>query len=66
MSEPCDVNSHEKGLGEKLKHPFQELREKFHHTHLHETLHDARVGLIHKKHKLGKFANLVSLRVCAG
>ncbi|KAH8882570.1 phospholipase D/nuclease [Thozetella sp. PMI_491] len=50
-----DTNGHEeKGLGDKLKHPFQELKEKLHNTHLH----DVKVQLIHKKHQIGKFANL--------
>ncbi|KAB5524009.1 hypothetical protein GE09DRAFT_1065441 [Coniochaeta sp. 2T2.1] len=41
-------------LSDKLKHPFHELKEKLHHTHLH----DAKVWLHHEKHKIGKFANL--------
>ncbi|KAI2472482.1 phospholipase D/nuclease [Annulohypoxylon bovei var. microspora] len=39
---------------DKLKHPFQDLKEKLKDTHLH----DAKISLIHKKHKLGKLANL--------
>ncbi|KAI1443723.1 phospholipase D/nuclease [Annulohypoxylon stygium] len=39
---------------DKLKHPFHDLKEKLKDTHLH----DAKVSLIHKKHKLGKLANL--------
>ena len=33
-------------IGEKLKHPFQELREKLKNTQLH----DAKVHLIHQKY----------------
>ncbi|KAH6683502.1 phospholipase D p1 [Plectosphaerella plurivora] len=40
----------------KLKKPFRELEEKLEGTHLH----DAKVTLTHKKHQIGKFANLVS------
>ena len=40
----------------KLKKPFRELEEKLEGTHLH----DAKVSLVHKKHQIGKFANLVS------
>ncbi|KAI1099665.1 phospholipase D/nuclease [Jackrogersella minutella] len=39
---------------DRLKHPFHDLKEKLKDTHLH----DAKVNLIHKKHKLGKLANL--------
>ncbi|XXG95125.1 hypothetical protein Hte_001385 [Hypoxylon texense] len=41
-------------LGDKLKQPFHDLKEKLKDTHLH----DAKINLIHKKHKIGKFANL--------
>ncbi|OTB01078.1 hypothetical protein M426DRAFT_323732 [Hypoxylon sp. CI-4A] len=44
----------DRDLGDKLKHPFHELKEKLKDTHLH----DAKISLIHKKHKLGKLANL--------
>ncbi|KAI9167214.1 Phospholipase D1 [Paramyrothecium foliicola] len=43
---------------------MDDLKEKFHHTKIHEELHDAKVSLIHKKfvhlcpHTIGKFANL--------
>ncbi len=51
-----DSSDHdEKSLGDKLKHPFRELKEKLHNTHLH----DVKVNLIHKKHQIGKFGNLV-------
>jgi hypothetical protein len=40
----------------KLKKPFRELEEKLEGTHLH----DAKVAIVHKKHQIGKFANLVS------
>ncbi|KAL2017080.1 hypothetical protein VTK56DRAFT_2603 [Thermocarpiscus australiensis] len=43
------------GLRRKLKLPFHELKEKFHHS---EHLKDAKVHLIQQKHKIGKFANL--------
>ncbi|KAL7629772.1 hypothetical protein AAE478_001295 [Parahypoxylon ruwenzoriense] len=41
-------------LADRLKHPFRELKEKLKDTNLHE----AKVNLIHQKHKIGKFANL--------
>ncbi|KAK5658338.1 hypothetical protein OQA88_2314 [Cercophora sp. LCS_1] len=52
MGEPN--GKHHGHIGEKLRHPFHELKEKLHHTHLS----DAKVHLIHQKHKIGKFANL--------
>ncbi|KAK0620447.1 hypothetical protein B0T14DRAFT_567190 [Immersiella caudata] len=52
MGEPNGKHDH--GVSQKLKHPFHELKEKLHHTHLQ----DAKVHLIHQKHKIGKFANL--------
>ncbi|KAL1842573.1 hypothetical protein VTJ49DRAFT_4856 [Mycothermus thermophilus] len=42
-------------LGDKLKLPFRELRDKLHNS---QHLHNAKVRLIHKKHTIGKFANL--------
>ncbi|KAK4227459.1 putative phospholipase D1 [Podospora fimiseda] len=48
-------HDHHEGLGEKLTLPFRTLKEKIQHS---TPLHDAKVGLIHKKHKIGKFANL--------
>jgi phospholipase D1/2 len=50
-------------LSDKLKHPFHELKEKLHHTHLHDAkgdshpqdakhhghLHDVKVALHHQK-----------------
>ncbi|KAL2159472.1 hypothetical protein VTH06DRAFT_2477 [Thermothelomyces fergusii] len=42
-------------LGHKLTLPFRELKDKLSHS---EHLHDAKVHLIHQKHKIGKFANL--------
>ncbi|KAI1491290.1 hypothetical protein F5X96DRAFT_678512 [Biscogniauxia mediterranea] len=45
------------GFADKLKKPLGELKEltdKFKETHLR----DAKIELIHKKHKLGKFANI--------
>ncbi|TDZ37330.1 Phospholipase D1 [Colletotrichum sidae] len=42
------------GFFHKLKKPFRELEEKLEGTHLH----DAKVHLVHKKHQIGKFANL--------
>ncbi|RYP16543.1 hypothetical protein DL765_005104 [Monosporascus sp. GIB2] len=42
------------GLSDKLKPPMHELRDKLKDTHLH----DAKVHLIHQKHKIGKFANI--------
>ncbi|KXX82091.1 Phospholipase D1 [Madurella mycetomatis] len=43
------------GIGEKLKLPIREAKEKLHNS---SHLHDAKVHLIHQKHKIGKFANL--------
>ncbi|KAM7216915.1 putative phospholipase D1 [Rhypophila decipiens] len=51
---PQPDSKHHSSFSESLKHPFHELKEKLKHTHLH----DAKVGLIHQKHKIGKFANL--------
>ncbi|OLN81033.1 Phospholipase D1-like protein 3 [Colletotrichum chlorophyti] len=42
------------GFFDKLKKPFRELEEKLEGTHLH----DAKVHLVHKKHQIGKLANL--------
>ncbi|KAM0506840.1 hypothetical protein ACHAPB_002907 [Verticillium nonalfalfae] len=39
---------------DKLKAPFQKLEEKLEGTHLH----DAKIHITHKKHQIGKFANL--------
>ena len=52
---PADGGSNPKGLKEKLKNPFNSMREKFRDS----SLYDVKVGLIHKKHEIGKFANLV-------
>ncbi|EEY22301.1 phospholipase D p2 [Verticillium alfalfae VaMs.102] len=41
-------------LKDKLKAPFQKLEEKLEGTHLH----DAKIHITHKKHQIGKFANL--------
>lgn len=51
---------HQDDSGEKHKNPFQDLKDKFQKTQLHETLHNAKVSLIHKKQQVGKFANLVN------
>ncbi|KAL2152997.1 hypothetical protein VTH82DRAFT_4152 [Thermothelomyces myriococcoides] len=48
-------NSKHHELGHKLKLPFRELKDKLVHN---EHLHHAKVRLIHKKQKIGKFANL--------
>lgn len=53
---PADGGSNPSSLKEKMKHPFENMREKFRDT----KLYDLKVGLIHKKHELGKFANLVN------
>ena len=73
---PQDGGSNSEHLKDKLKHPFNNLREKFRDT----KLYDLKVGLIHKKycppsniqlhnsfqylilkrHEIGKFANLVN------
>ncbi|KXH66563.1 hypothetical protein CSAL01_10737 [Colletotrichum salicis] len=42
------------GFMDKLKKPFRELEDKLEGTHLH----DAKVHLVHKKHQIGKLANL--------
>ncbi|KAI1653522.1 phospholipase D/nuclease [Daldinia decipiens] len=41
-------------ISDKLRHPFHELKERLKDTHLH----DAKIGIIHQKHKFGKLANL--------
>ncbi|AEO67151.1 uncharacterized protein THITE_2115977 [Thermothielavioides terrestris NRRL 8126] len=46
-------------LGQRLKLPFHELKEKLQNSHY---LHDVKVHLIHQKHKIGKFANLCNPR----
>ncbi|KAI1809658.1 phospholipase D/nuclease [Poronia punctata] len=47
-------DGHHSDLGDRLKHPFHELKEKLKSTHLH----DAKVGLVQTKHKIGKFGNI--------
>ncbi|KAK3502387.1 hypothetical protein B0T13DRAFT_394370 [Neurospora crassa] len=44
---------HKRSTSEKLKHPFRELREKLANSSLHE-------HLVHEKHKIGKFKNLIN------
>jgi hypothetical protein len=39
----------EKKSGHGLSGMMDDLKEKFHHTKIHEELHDAKVSLIHKK-----------------
>jgi len=53
---PADGGSNPDKLKEKLKHPFSNMREKFRDS----SLYDLKVGLIHKKHEIGKFANLIN------
>ncbi|PMD36346.1 phospholipase D/nuclease [Hyaloscypha variabilis F] len=53
---PQDGGSNSEHLKDKLKHPFNNLREKFRDT----KLYDLKVGLSHKKHEIGKLANLVN------
>ncbi|KAH8596160.1 hypothetical protein B0O99DRAFT_510702 [Bisporella sp. PMI_857] len=57
---PSDGGSNPKGLKEKLKNPFSkgfnDMREKFRDS----SLYDVKVGLIHKKQEIGKFANLIN------
>lgn len=48
-------NHHDESSGHKLKLPFHGLKEKFHNG---SHLHDAKVKVIHTKHKIGKFGNL--------
>lgn len=50
---PSGEENHE-SFSDKLMNPFHELKEKLKDTHLH----DAKIHLIHKKHQIGKFANL--------
>ncbi|KAK3943299.1 hypothetical protein QBC46DRAFT_44635 [Diplogelasinospora grovesii] len=45
---------HHGSFADKFKHPFHELKEKLHNTHLH----NAKVHLTRQKHKIGKLANL--------
>ena len=40
-----DDDHHHHHIAEKLKHPFHELKEKLHNTHLH----DAKVWVHHEK-----------------
>ncbi|TGO63102.1 hypothetical protein BCON_0015g00310 [Botryotinia convoluta] len=51
---PADGGSNPSKLKEKVKNPFASLREKLHDT----KLHDVKVGLIQKKHQIGKLGNL--------
>merc|ERR1712225_61483 len=53
---PQDGGSSKEKLKEKLKHPFDNMREKFRDS----SLYDLKVGFIHKKHEIGKFANLIN------
>ncbi|KAK0736139.1 hypothetical protein B0T21DRAFT_289344 [Apiosordaria backusii] len=49
------TREHHHSVGDKIKLPFRGVKEKLSHsTHLH----DAKVHMIHTKHKIGKFANL--------
>ncbi|KAK4174526.1 hypothetical protein QBC36DRAFT_38740 [Triangularia setosa] len=51
-----DANGeHHHSLGDKIKLPFHDLKEKLSRNN---HLHDAKVHMIHTKHKIGKFANL--------
>lgn len=58
MSNPHNGVDHgdhdDQSTKEKLKHPFQELRDKLEGTHLQSL----KIGLTHQKHKIGKLANL--------
>lgn len=58
MAGSHEHNGERSDLTSKLKNPFHELKEKLRDTHLHDELHDVKVNLIHKKHKLGKLGNL--------
>lgn len=55
--EPVDeaVDAH-RSLGDRVRHPFPELREKLRDTHLY----DIKVGAIQLKHRVGKLENLVN------
>ncbi|KAI1157537.1 phospholipase D/nuclease [Nemania serpens] len=54
MSQSDAQDGDHSDLADKLKHPFQELKDKLRDTHLH----DIKISLIHKKHQVGKFGNL--------
>ncbi|KAI1109876.1 phospholipase D/nuclease [Nemania sp. NC0429] len=54
MSQTEAQDGHHSHLADKLKHPFQELKDKLKDTHIH----DIKIGLINKKHQVGKFGNL--------
>ncbi|KAG9236350.1 hypothetical protein BJ875DRAFT_456734 [Amylocarpus encephaloides] len=53
---PADGGSNLEHLKDKVKHPFSGLREKLRDTRLY----DLKVGLIHKRNSIGKFANLIN------
>ncbi|KAJ4354154.1 uncharacterized protein N0V89_005887 [Didymosphaeria variabile] len=46
----------DRGLKDKIAHPFPSLRQKLKDTHLYEV----KVKATHAKHKIGKFANLLN------
>ncbi|KAL2139210.1 hypothetical protein VTI28DRAFT_5498 [Corynascus sepedonium] len=54
-STAAEPHSKHHDLGQKLKLPFRGLKDKLSHS---DHLHDAKIHLIHQKHKIGKFANL--------
>ncbi|KAL2130596.1 hypothetical protein VTI74DRAFT_6195 [Chaetomium olivicolor] len=64
MAAPDEAHSENHGVGQKLKLPFRELKEKLHHNHNHNHDHnnhrlsEIKIRLIHQKHKIGKLANL--------
>ncbi|PQE20564.1 phospholipase D p1 protein [Rutstroemia sp. NJR-2017a BBW] len=53
-SAPADGGSNPESFKEKMKNPISALRNKLKDT----KLHDVKVGLIHKKHEIGKLGNL--------
>lgn len=48
------ADRHQRGLKERIAHPFPHIREKLKETHLY----DAKVKATHMKHKIGKFTNI--------
>lgn len=51
---PSDDGSRSEHLKDKLKHPFEHMREKFQDS----KLYDVKAALSHKKHEIGKLGNL--------
>ncbi|KAK4130101.1 phospholipase D/nuclease [Trichocladium antarcticum] len=55
----AEAQSKHHGIRNKLKLPFRALRDKVHHASSEGApLHNAKVHMIHQKHKIGKLGNL--------